>query len=277
MRATVACLLLVLVVTINGLDENIIRKQFRARHADKSHQSNKKSKQHVKTVSTAGVTEAPILVIKPELSVMPAARILDWFYPGQGFANLALGPGCSELAFCMMNAAEWGSNVQAWVPRNPYPLDWDDLKDAIKEAVERGLANGGINDDMKQDVANNFKMVAEECKYEDTSPGMCTARDCSRVFGYPAMDAPMGDAKYTGWGWSCNHNRECRPDALCIAFGGNPICQDSGRNTCHCMWILDKDSSSDMCGKTVDQLDQLGCADRCGDNVYVPLKTADNA
>jgi len=179
----------------------------------------------------------------------------------------------------MMNAAKWGSNVQAMVPRNPYPLDWDDIKDDLKELVERVLSDGEIAEDMRADVANNFKMTAEECKIGDIDRGMCKARDCSRIFGRPAMLSPIGDAKYNSI-FGCSHNHQCKPDKMCIAFGGNPICEHYTmplRNKCRCMWIMDPTEADPMCGKALTELDVFDCSDNCKDDVQVAVKTADNA
>lgn len=213
---------------------------------------------HAKTVA-----RDPAAIIKPDMDTDTANILFNWFYPNYG--NPDLNEACRDLAFCMMNEVHWGSHVMNYVPQN-FPTDLGDIKDELKDIVERVIADENVYQSVKNVVANNFKTSADLCQIPEAAPssGICQTKGCYQIYGYPAIKAPGGDAtKTTTLG--CSANSDCTPDTTCQSFGGTPICEHYklSSNTCRCMWVMDQAYAQRLCGKDVSALDTFDCAGGC--------------
>jgi len=253
-----------------------------------------KSRQHQKitdhsqkhSVSSKTMTKTdPIYVLDPNtLDSATAAKIFSWFFPGMGFETATYAPTCIDMAFCMVNNAQWGSNLENMVPRNPYPLEFSDIKEDLEDILKRVFIDGEggkIFDNLRVTLANNFRTPAELCKSgTPADKGTCKLKECTKLFGYPAVLAPIGDATDSGILSHCSTNSDCKPDTWCAASGGTPICESKTFfNKCHCFWILAPsyaDSTDSMCGTTIDSIDTFKCNEDCGPNVQVEIKNGED-
>jgi len=224
--------------------------------------TNAHAQAHAAHAAHARVSD-PAAIIKPDMDTETANRLFNWFY--EGYGNPDLNEACRDLAFCMMNEVHWGSHVMNYVPQN-FPTDLGDIKDELKDIVERVIADENVYQSVKNVVANNFKTSADLCQIPEAAPssGICQTKGCYQIFGYPAIKAPGGDAtKTTTLG--CSANSDCTPDTTCQSFGGTPICEHYklSSNTCRCMWVMDQAYAQRLCGKDVSQLDTFDCAGGC--------------
>jgi len=256
MKYVILLVLLSLFLSVHGLEkkQNEIKSKLKSILGSNSHHQKVMDHSHIQldkhSVSKTTTKTDPIkLISRTSIDSAITGSIFKWFYgAGLGYEDATYdNPDCRDLAFCMINNAQWGSELMDAIPRNPYPLDVDDLKDDIKELLKRVFVDGKgqLHDALRVVLANNYQQIALLCKNGETIDSQCQMKTCYQLFGYPAIASPVGGAKKTtGLLSTCKQNSDCAPINLCKEAGGTPICEKRMMNTCQCLSILDKTYAS---------------------------------